>query len=74
MLDAYAYVNAMIDANSAITRMVFPPAVYAVVTGPVPEGQPAISGRIVCEAGDGSTDDTFVYDADLFLFSVMVNA
>lgn len=71
-MDAYTYVNQMIDANSAITRMIFPPAVYAVVTGPVPADQPAIPQRIVCDEGDGSTDDTLVYDVDLFLCSVRV--
>lgn len=71
---AYTYINAMIDGNSAVTRMVFPPAVYAVVTGAVPDGQPSIPTRITCEQGDAAATDTVVFSGDLFLFYVRVNA
>lgn len=73
-MDAYTYVNQIIDGNSAITRMIFPPAVYAVVTGPVPAGQPAIPTRIVCEQGDAAATDTVVFSGDLFLTFVKVDA
>ena len=73
-MDAYTYVNQMIDGNTAITRMVFPPDVYAIVTGPVPADQPAIPTRITCEQGDAAAVDTVVFSGDLFLFYVRVSA
>lgn len=73
-MDAYTYVNQIIDGNSCITRMVFPSSVFAVVMGAVPAGQPAIPSRITCEEGDGTATATAVYSEDLFLTFVAVTA
>lgn len=67
----YVYVNAVLDSNNSITRMVFPSAVYPVIVGPVPDGQPSIPARVTCEEDAGATVTTG-YEDDMLLFYVEV--
>lgn len=57
----YAYINAVLDANPAVAKLVLDdraiagtggtiPSDYAVATGPVPAGEQSIPGRVIVEA------------------------
>jgi hypothetical protein len=70
-VDTYAYLNAILDANASITRLVLPSAVYAVVVGPVPAGQPSIPSRVACEEAPEGTA-TSGYEGSMLLFHVEV--
>ena len=49
-MDTYAYLNAVLDANPTVTRLVLATDAYATATGPVPPGQTDLSSRAVIEA------------------------
>lgn len=42
----YSYLNAVLDANTNIKKLVVAPNVFAVATGPVPDGEQSIPGRV----------------------------
>ena len=42
----YAYLNAVLDENPSVTKLVLSVASYAVATGPVPVGAPDIASRV----------------------------
>lgn len=57
----YTYINAVLDANPTVVKLVLDdravvgtggtiPSDYAVVTGPVPVGEQSIPGRVTVEA------------------------
>jgi hypothetical protein len=46
----YAYLNAVLDENPSVTKLVLSVASYAVATGPVPPGEPDIVSRVTLEA------------------------
>ena len=67
----YAYLNAVLDANPTVVRLVADNTVwaggvlsdYAVATGPVPVGEQSIPGRVTVEAADPSDTNCRGYDA-----------
>jgi hypothetical protein len=67
----YVYLNAVLDANPSIVRLVADntvwaggiPSDYAVATGPVPAGEQSIPGRVTVEAADPSDGNCRGYDA-----------
>ena len=42
----YSYLNAVLDANANIKKLVIASNVFAVATGPVPDGEQSIPGRV----------------------------
>ncbi len=68
----YVYLNAVLDANPSIVRLVADntvwaggvPSDYAVATGPVPDGEQSIPGRVTVEAANPSDTNCRGYDAD----------
>jgi len=42
----YSYLNAVLDANGNIKKLVVAPDVFAVATGDVPDGEQSIPGRV----------------------------
>lgn len=42
----YAYLNAILNANPAVTSLVLATDAYAVATGPVPPGEEEIPSRV----------------------------
>ena len=48
-MDTYAYLNAILDANPTITKLVLSTDAYAVATGPVPPGQLDLASRVTLE-------------------------
>lgn len=67
----YTYLNAVLDANPTVVRLVADntvwasgiPSDYAVATGPVPAGEQSIPGRVTVEAADPSDTYCRGYDA-----------
>jgi hypothetical protein len=57
-MDTYAYLNAVLDSNSSITKLVLAAAAYAVATGPVPPDQLDLASRVTLEA---QPDDAVPY-------------
>ena len=49
-MDTYAYLNAVLDANPTVTKLVLATDAYAVATGPVPPGQLDLASRVTLEA------------------------
>jgi hypothetical protein len=49
-MDTYAYLNAVLDANPTIAKLVLSTDAYAVATGPVPSGEPDLASRVTLEA------------------------
>ena len=49
-MDTYAYLNAVLDSNPSVTKLVLSTDAYAVATGPVPPGQTDIASRATLEA------------------------
>ena len=49
-MDTYAYLNAILDSNPSVTRLVLAADAYNVATGPVPPGQSALTLRATVEA------------------------
>jgi hypothetical protein len=49
-LDTYAYLNAVLDANPTVARLVLATDAYTTATGPVPPGQTDLSSRATLEA------------------------
>jgi hypothetical protein len=62
MSGTYDYINAVLDANPTVTRLVLTPATYAVATAPVPDGQQAIPTRVTVEAGTQTDETEYGYD------------
>jgi len=48
-MDTYAYLNAVLDSNPLVTRLVLASDAYNVATGPVPPGQSALTVRATVE-------------------------
>ena len=48
-MDTYAYLNAVLDSNPLVTRLVLAADAYNVATGPVPPGQAALTVRTTLE-------------------------
>ena len=48
-MDTYAYLNAVLDANPTIAKLVLSADAYAVATGPVPPGQLDLASRVTLE-------------------------
>lgn len=63
MSGTYAYINAVLDANPTVTRLVLTPESYAVATGPVPDGEQAIPTRVTVEAGTQTDETEYGYNA-----------
>jgi hypothetical protein len=67
----YTYLNAVLDANPSVVRLVADNTVwvggvlsdYTVATGPVPAGEQSIPGRVTVEAADPSDGNCRGYDA-----------
>jgi hypothetical protein len=49
-MDTYAYLNAVLDSNPTIAKLVLATDAYATATGPVPPGQLDLAGRVTLEA------------------------
>jgi len=49
-MDTYAYLNAILDSNPTVTKLVLATDAYATATGPVPPGQSALTVRTTVEA------------------------
>ena len=49
-MDTYAYLNAVLDANPTIAKLVLSTDAYAVATGSVPPGQLDLASRVTLEA------------------------
>ena len=49
-MDTYAYLNAVLDENPTVTRLVLAVDAYNVATGPVPPGQSALTVRATLES------------------------
>ncbi len=67
----YTYLNAVLDANPTVVRLVADNTVwaggvlsdYTVATGPVPAGEQSIPGRVTVEAADPSDGNCRGYAA-----------
>jgi len=46
----YAYLNAVLDVNPTIAKLVLATDAYSVATGPVPVGQTDLASRVTLEA------------------------
>lgn len=49
-MDTYAYLNAVLDANPSITRLVLSTEAYSTATGPVPPGEDDLASRVTLDA------------------------
>jgi hypothetical protein len=49
-MDTYAYLNAVLDANPTVTKLVLATDAYGVATGPVPPGETDLASRVTLEA------------------------
>ena len=49
-MDTYAYLNAVLDSNPSVTKLVLATDAYATATGPVPPGQLDLASRVTLEA------------------------
>ena len=49
-MDTYAYLNAVLDANPTIAKLILATDAYSVATGPVPVGQTDLASRVTLEA------------------------
>ena len=49
-MDTYAYLNAVLDSNPTIAKLILSTDAYAVATGPVPSGEPDLASRATLEA------------------------
>jgi len=49
-MDTYAYLNAILDSNPTVTKLVLATDAYSVATGPVPPGQLDLASRVTLEA------------------------
>ena len=49
-MDTYAYLNAVLDSNPTIAKLVLATDAYATATGPVPPGQLDLASRVTLEA------------------------
>ena len=49
-MDTYAYLNAVLDSNPTIAKLVLATDAYAVATGPVPPGQLDLASRVTLGA------------------------
>jgi hypothetical protein len=49
-MDTYAYLNAVLDANPTIAKLVLAVDAYSVATGPVPPGEPDLASRVTLDA------------------------
>ena len=49
-MDTYAYLNAVLDSNPSVTKLVLATDAYGVATGPVPPGQLDLASRVTLEA------------------------
>jgi len=49
-MNTYAYLNAVLDANPTITRLVLATDTYAIAAGPVPSGETDLATRVTLEA------------------------
>ena len=48
-MDTYAYLNAVLDSNPTIAKLVLATDAYAVATGPVPPGETDLASRVTLE-------------------------
>jgi hypothetical protein len=64
-VDTYAYLNAVLDANPTIAKLILATDAYAVAVGPVPPGQLDLAIRVTLEAqpDDAVPNMTEGYDA-----------
>ena len=64
-MDTYAYLNAVLDSNPSVTKLVLATDAYTTATGPVPPGQLDLASRVTLEAqpDDAVPNMTEVYDA-----------
>ena len=64
-MDTYAYLNAVLDANPTIAKLVLATDAFTTATGPVPPGQTDIASRATLEAqpGDAVPNMSEGYDA-----------
>ena len=46
----YAYLNAVLDVNPSVTKLVLATDAYSVATGPMPPGQLDLASRVTLEA------------------------
>ena len=49
-MDTYAYLNAVLDANPTIAKLLLATDAYSVATGPVPPGETDLASRATLEA------------------------
>lgn len=48
-MNTYAYLNAVLDENPTVTRLVLAADAYSAATGPVPPGEPDLAARVTLE-------------------------
>lgn len=48
-MDTYAYLDAILDSNPTVTRLVLATGAYATATGPVPPDQTDLASRATLE-------------------------
>jgi hypothetical protein len=49
-MDTYAYLNAVLDSNPSVSKLVLATDAFNVATGPVPAGQLDLASRVTLEA------------------------
>ena len=49
-MDTYAYLNAVLDANPTIAKLVLATDAFTTATGPVPPGETDLASRVTLEA------------------------
>ena len=49
-MDTYAYLNAVLDSNPTIAKLVLATDAYATATGPVPPGETDLASRATLQA------------------------
>ena len=49
-MDTYAYLNAVLDANPTIAKLVLSTDAFTTATGPVPPGETDLASRVTLEA------------------------
>ena len=49
-MDTYAYLNAVLDANPTVTKLVLSTDAFTTATGPVPPGETDLASRVTLEA------------------------
>jgi hypothetical protein len=55
-MNTYGYLNALLDANPTVTRLVLATDAYDTATGPVPSGETDLATRVtLAQQPDGAT-------------------